>query len=245
MASLARIFAPSSAPTSVSLFLAPAFARCQPVTVVASQSRNYAARLNRRPKRDKNKQRGVSAIRRTGPRSTRGLWQYPLPVPVARDHRTTAAEYAGSEDHGLWGFFNQKRQAMMPPDEESSHGRAWTYQELSVKSFDDLHKLYWVCVKEQNQALTREKERKRVRAGYGALESEERVEAIRETMTLIREVLADRQLSYDQAQLLIRQRPVKEILEEGDSHEGDSSDFEQLPPSEAGQSSQSPPTTVA
>ncbi|EXJ81064.1 hypothetical protein A1O3_07352 [Capronia epimyces CBS 606.96] len=240
MASLARSFTPASAPTSVPLFLAPAFSRPQPIAALASQSRSYAARLDRRPKKDKNKQRGVSAIRRTGPRSTRGLWQHPLPVPVARDHRTTAAEYAGSEDHGLWGFFDQKRQSMLPPDEESSHGRAWTYQELSVKSFEDLHKLYWVCVKEQNRALTREKERKRVRAGYGALESEERVDAIRETMTLIREVLADRQLSYDQAHLLLKQLEVTEILE----GPGSQDNFEQLPSTEAEQDSQSPPAAA-
>lgn len=76
-------------------------------------------------------------------------------------------------------------------------GRAWTYQELSVKSFEDLHKLYWVCVKEQNQTLTREKERTRVRAGYGALESQERVEAVRQadpvrTLTPFRCILSRR-----------------------------------------------------
>lgn len=59
-------------------------------------------------------------------------------------------------------------------------------------------------------------------------------------MTLIREVLADRQLSYDQAQLLIRQRPVTEILEGPDSQEQDSSAFEQLSSSESRQDSQPP-----
>ncbi|KAL2443855.1 Large ribosomal subunit protein uL29m [Exophiala dermatitidis] len=244
MASLTRTFARPSVPTSVPLFLAPAFAR--PQEVLATQSRSYAApRLNRKPKQDKNKQRGVSAIRRTGPRSTRGLWQHPLPVPVARDHTGTAPDYTGSEDHGLWGFFNKKREPMVPPEEESNHGRAWTYQELSVKSFDDLHKLYWVCVKEQNRTLTAEKERRRVRAGYGGLESDERVEAIRETMTLIREVLADRQLSYEQAQLLIRQRPVKELLEGPEFLDEDSSAFEQLPSSDAEQRPQPRPGTAS
>ena len=57
-------------------------------------------------------------------------------------------------------------------------GRAWTYKELSVKSFEDLHKLYWVCVKEQNKALTREKERTRLRAGYGELENQEKIDVV-------------------------------------------------------------------
>lgn len=47
-----------------------------------------------------------------------------------------------------------------------------------MKSFNDLHKLYWICVKEQNRILTREKERERVRAGYGQVESEERASAV-------------------------------------------------------------------
>lgn len=48
-----------------------------------------------------------------------------------------------------------------------------------MKSFEDLHKLYWVCVKEQNRTLTREKERSRLRAGYGDAEGEARVEVVR------------------------------------------------------------------
>lgn len=44
-----------------------------------------------------------------------------------------------------------------------------------MKSFDDLHKLYWVCVREQNRVLTREKERQRTRAGYGSKETEIKV----------------------------------------------------------------------
>ncbi|OAL18895.1 hypothetical protein AYO22_10224 [Fonsecaea multimorphosa] len=192
MASLSRTIAGTPSVTSIPLFLAPAFAR--PPTTAATLStptlRSYATKkaekktghtnwaLHARPKIDRNKKRGVSAIKRTGPRSMRGLWKYPLPVPVARDHRGTAADYADSDDHGLWGFFDKSKQALLPPDDESSHGRAWTYKELSAKSFEDLHKLYWVCVKEQNRTLTREKERQRLRAGYGEVESEERVAVV-------------------------------------------------------------------
>ncbi|KIW81000.1 hypothetical protein Z517_04023 [Fonsecaea pedrosoi CBS 271.37] len=241
MASIPRTIAGPPSVTRIPLFLAPAFARPSTITATSSTPiiRSYATQkeekkshtnwaLHARPKIDRNKKRGVSAIRRTGPRSMRGLWKYPLPVPVARDHRGTAAEYAESADHGLWGFFDKSKQALLAPDDESSHGRAWTYKELSVKSFEDLHKLYWVCVKEQNRTLTREKERQRLRAGYGEVESEERVAVVRETMSLIREVLIDRQLSYNQARTLVGQREVADILGEPQSVLEDDNSSDQM-----------------
>ena len=63
---------------------------------------------------------------------------------------------------------------MSSPEEELAHGRAWTYAELSYKSFEDLHALYWVCIKERNRIATAKKERDRVFAGYGDFESESR-----------------------------------------------------------------------
>ena len=63
---------------------------------------------------------------------------------------------------------------MSSPEEELAHGRAWTYAELSYKSFNDLHGLYWVCVKEKNRIATAAKERDRVFAGYGDYESQSR-----------------------------------------------------------------------
>ncbi|KIW19746.1 hypothetical protein PV08_00320 [Exophiala spinifera] len=215
MASLSRSFSSSS--TSIPVFLAPAFARPAAVTAAVAPTAIFSRTYASKPKRNKahqvgqaaggerNKQRGVSAIRRTGPRTTQGLWMHPLPVPVARDHRGTDAQYAGSDDHGLWGFFNSDKKPMLAPDVESSHGRSWAYSELAQKSYEDLHKLYWVCVKEQNIVMTREKERKRLRAGYGVAEHEERVKTIRNTMYRIRDVLADRQLSWEDARMLYGQ----------------------------------------
>jgi len=147
----------------------------------------------------------------------RGLWKHPLPVPVARDHRTTDTEYVDSHDHGLWGFFHQSRQALLEPEQVSSHGRAWGYKELSYKSFEDLHKLYWVCVKEKNRCLTHEKERDRLRAGYGVSESESRVEVVETTMNHIRQVLIDRQLSFNQANAMIGQKYIADIFSESDT----------------------------
>lgn len=63
-------------------------------------------------------------------------------------------------------------------DDLTCKGRAWSYAELSIKSFNDLHKLYWLCVKEQNQILTRSKEMRRVRAGYGQVEVDEKLKIV-------------------------------------------------------------------
>ncbi|KAK5232532.1 54S ribosomal protein L4 mitochondrial [Exophiala xenobiotica] len=262
MASLSNSFARSAA--TVPVFLAPAFARPTTVAATAVFYRLYASSskpdskpnskpphpssLSRKPGGDRNKQRGVSALRRTGPRRTRGLWQHPLPVPVARDHRGTAPEYKGAEDHGLWGFFNRDKKAMMPPEEESS--RSWSYAELSNKSFEDLQKLYWVCVKEQNCTMTREKERTRVRAGYGELEHQERLEAIRKTMYTIRDVLADRQLSWNQAQALLNTGNINEILADPEPLEESWEDIEEAgldesPPAANKQTLQHTPISAA
>jgi hypothetical protein len=147
MTSVTRPFHAPSSVTVIPLFLAPAFARTCPFlqskpaqfSTTAYQLRASATRkqaglklktqgkpnwsLDHRPKIDRSKKRGVSAIHRTGPRSTRGLWKYPLPVPVARDHQTKKLEYEGSHDHGLWDFFDQNRLAMQEPTEVANHGR--------------------------------------------------------------------------------------------------------------------------
>lgn len=67
---------------------------------------------------------------------------------------------------------------MTEPEAEIAHGRAWTYAELQVKSFEDLHGLYWVCVKERNRMATDKNERARVFAGYGDYETESRDNAV-------------------------------------------------------------------
>jgi hypothetical protein len=53
-------------------------------------------------------------------------------------------------------------------------GRPWTVEELRHKSFEDLHALWWVCVRERNRIATQEYERRRAKAGFGEYENKER-----------------------------------------------------------------------
>jgi large subunit ribosomal protein L47 len=71
-------------------------------------------------------------------------------------------------NHGLWDFFYAKDKLLLTPDEIQEHGRGWTVEELRHKSWDDLHKLWWVCVKEQNRLATARKERDRLKLVDGS-----------------------------------------------------------------------------
>lgn len=57
-------------------------------------------------------------------------------------------------------------------------GRPWSIQELRERSWDDLHKLWWVCVRERNRIATSTLERQRLKAGYGDHEAGERDRAV-------------------------------------------------------------------
>lgn len=59
----------------------------------------------------------------------------------------------------------------------SGAGRSWAASELRLKSFEDLQKLWLVCVKERNLLLT-EQYRCKV-AGEGAMHKFERIRAVR------------------------------------------------------------------
>ena len=86
---------------------------------------NTASRCARRhpaykKRRDGNSDRGVSALRRTGLKFPVAMSRQPLPRPVLDPERRTKVE--GNPDHGLWGFFNSRREALTKPEDEEKHG---------------------------------------------------------------------------------------------------------------------------
>ena len=83
---------------------------------------------------------------------------------------------------------NRDRSPLQTPEQLHAHGRGWTVQELRHKSWDDLHRLWWACIKDQNIVLTNRAERKRLDAGYGEYEEDARIDEVR--LALGKDVMA-------------------------------------------------------
>ncbi|KAJ8609222.1 hypothetical protein MRB53_039258 [Persea americana] len=126
-------------------------------------------------KRVSNRNRGVSPLRRTGLRQPVSISKEPLPKPVLDG--ANKAKVKVDEDHGLWAFFGK--------DKERLIGRPWIVEELRKKSWEDLHALWWVCVKERNRIATGTKHRQLIKAGYGDVEAKARDEVVRKTQKAI------------------------------------------------------------
>lgn len=130
----------------------------------------------RRRNRDHNRNRGLSAIRGTGTREVLSVDNEPLPRPVKRDEFPAVLTDA---DHGLWDFFYSKDKPLNTPQEDAAHGRSWRVEELRRKSWEDLHSLWWVCIKERNRIATGNWERAKGKYGYGDSESKAREMEVR------------------------------------------------------------------
>lgn len=116
------------------------------------------------------------------------------------------------DDHPLWQFFHEKK-FMRKPNELENLGEPWSIPMLRRKSFEDLHTLWWVCIKERNRLL---RESQIFQSWGDNLNNDvfkETSHKIRETMWRIRHVLAERYHGHIRG-LLEFDRAKQEVLDE-------------------------------
>ncbi|OTB00093.1 hypothetical protein M426DRAFT_324599 [Hypoxylon sp. CI-4A] len=178
-------------------------------TRAATQSCPFSStpqRSERRPRRDNNRLRGLSSIYRSGPRFRMNIGKEEVPKPA--DFKP---EVETDPDHGLWQFFYSKEKFLLTPEEDGEHGRGWSVEELRHKSWEDLHKLWWVCIKEQNRIATARKEKARLKLRNGEDEIAGRLAEVRKTMKAIKHALTERYYLWEDARQLAETDPEVDL----------------------------------
>lgn len=62
---------------------------------------------------------------------------------------------------GLDEFFEDSKKGWVWDEKKLNTGRGWLAAELRKKSFNDLHSVWWACLKEQNKLASQQVEAKR------------------------------------------------------------------------------------
>jgi hypothetical protein len=94
-------------------------------------------------------------------------------------------------------------------DQPTMIGRAWTAGELRNKSFEDLHKLWWICAKEKNKLISQQSEAKALELKFP---HDERLKQVHKSMKRIKGVLHERRIAYITADGIRRREELAEKL---------------------------------
>jgi large subunit ribosomal protein L47 len=92
-------------------------------------------------------------------------------------------------------FFDDKKNWN---ENEVKHGRSWKIDELRIKSNTDLHKIWYVLLKERNMLKTMEHEYK---DKWRFWASPERIDKVEESMTNLETVVRERNKAYYQLEM--------------------------------------------
>lgn len=95
----------------------------------------------------KNIARSVAKLHTSAACSARN--RLPSNIKLRKPVLPTISNLETDENHPLYQFFSEKT-LLRSPDDVKSSGRHWTIPELRRKSFEDLHSLWYICLKEQN-----------------------------------------------------------------------------------------------
>lgn len=115
---------------------------------------------------------------------------------------------AASSSHrcltGLADFFEEGRDPK--GDQNVTYGRSWKASELRNKSWEDLHQLWYVMLKEKNLLLS---QRQMLLSQNYRMPNPERVPKVRKTMCRIKQVLTERALAEEDAS---KRKRLREII---------------------------------
>ncbi|KAF9077824.1 mitochondrial 39-S ribosomal protein L47 (MRP-L47)-domain-containing protein [Rhodocollybia butyracea] len=142
-------------------------------------------------------------------------------VPVRLGNRVPVRE-----DHGLYGFFRQREpeegQTLVGEAryetvggsygmEMERSGRAWRASEIRLKSFKDLHVLWYVLLRERNLLATQNEDLRRMGAMAVTRLLDDRMRMCRKSMARIKYVMNERRLAYQGAIKLAEEEKTDHI----------------------------------
>jgi len=94
-------------------------------------------------------------------------------------------------------------------------GRPWKAHELRLKSFDDLHKLWFILLKEKNLLLTHKERLDKIKQLSQYSRTRSRLRKVSQSMARILTVLTERDMTSD---ILIMQQPLGTLSQATSSH---------------------------
>ncbi|RUP36864.1 mitochondrial 39-S ribosomal protein L47 (MRP-L47)-domain-containing protein [Jimgerdemannia flammicorona] len=97
-------------------------------------------------------------------------------------------------------------------------GRGWRASELRLKSFDDLHKLWYVLLKERNVLATQKEEKKLLKINSANFVNRARIRKCQKSMARIKFVLMERHIAFEKARAELK-KMVDEPTESAESAE--------------------------
>lgn len=112
------------------------------------------------------------------------------PKNVNQTSVLSAGFHSTSPRYDLMEFFDDKKNWAK---NEIRCGRSWRLDELRIKSNSDLHKLWYVLLKEKNMLLTMDHE---CEQRYELFPSPERMDKVQESMQNIETVVRERNRAY-------------------------------------------------